>query len=415
MSNDRPRSNRGSSGSGSGRGNDRGGRSGGRSDDRPSRPGKPGGKRPAKKSGGRAGGPDQRSSRPPGKGRGGPGGNGPGGLRRDDRGNGRRDERADDRRDGPRGERREDRDLAGPKQWGRIARRGAGNMDYEDPEEIEKRAQRKAEYLERQKGREARAAERAETERTLPPPPDRHLPNAEDLERTANRAVKRSRAAKRTERRPLPARPHAVVEPAATLKRLVGEPRCNTLNRKLKEGGKAFGAERFTDARTALTPVVKEAPELPEGRELMGVTLYRLGQWKEAAAQLEAFRELSGSTEQHPVLADCYRALRRWNDIDELWDELGEASPSAELVTEGRIVVAGAKADQDDLTSAIRILEQNWRPPKRPQSHHLRRAYALADLYDQAGRIPRARELFRWVESHAPDLADVRARVKALG
>lgn len=405
MSNDRPRNSRGSSGSGSGRGNDRGGRSGGRSDGRPGRPGKPTGKRPASRSGGRSGGPAGKGGRPPGKGpaRGGP--------RRDD--GGRRDDRRgrDDRRDEP----REDRDLAGPKQWGRIARRGAGNMEYEDPEEVEKRAQRKAEYLERQKAREARAAERAETERTLPAPPERHLPGAADLERTAKRAVKRSRAAKRKERRPLPARPHAVIDPAQTLKRLVGEPRSNTLNRRLKEGGKAFGAERFTDARSALTPVVKEAPELPEGRELMGLTLYRLGQWKDAADHLEAFRELSGSTEQHPVLADCYRALGRWTDVDDMWEELGEASPSAELVTEGRIVVAGAKADQGDLTSAIRILEQNWRPPKRPQPHHLRRAYALADLYDRAGRIPRARELFRWVEGHAPDLADVRDRVKALG
>lgn len=402
MSNDRPRNSRGSSGSGSGRGSDRGGRPGGRSDGRPGRPGKPAGKRPAKK-GGR--GPAGKGGRPPAKGRGGP--------RRDDRRDG---PRRDDRGAGPGSdEKREDRDLAGPKQWGRIARRGAGNMEYEDPEEGEKRAQRKAEYLERQKAREARAAERAETERTPPPPPDRKLPGAADLERTAQRAVKRSRAAKPKERRPLPARPHAVVDPAQTLKRLVGEPRSNTLNRKLKEGGKAFGTERFRDARSALTPVVKEAPELPEGRELMGLTLYRLGQWKDAADHLEVFRELSGSTEQHPVLADCYRALGRWNDVDAMWDELGEASPSAELVTEGRIVVAGAKADQGDLTSAIRILEQNWRPPKRPQGHHLRRAYALADLYDQAGRIPRARELFRWVEGHAPDLADVRDRVKALG
>ncbi|MEM9203892.1 MAG: tetratricopeptide repeat protein [Actinomycetota bacterium] len=200
-----------------------------------------------------------------------------------------------------------------------------------------------------------------------------------------------------------------------SLRKLVGDPRAKTLTRRLNEGAKAFEAERFGDARTQLTPIVKEAPELPEGRELMGLTLYRLGKWKEAIEHLESFRDLSGSTEQHPVLADCHRALEHWADVDVLWEELGDASPSAELVVEGRIVVAGAKADQGDLTSAIRLLEQNWRPPKRPQPHHLRRAYALADLYDRAGRAPRARELFSWVAGHAPDLADVRARVKALG
>ena len=78
------------------------------------------------------------------------------------------------------------------------------------------------------------------------------------------------------------------------------------------------------------------------------------------------------------------------------------------------LAAATQRVADGDLTTAIRLLEQNWRPPKRPQPHHLRRAYALADLYDRAGRTPRARELFSWVAGHAPDLADVRARVKAL-
>ena len=277
-------------------------------------------------------------------------------------------------------------------------------MDYDDPETIAKREERKA---------------RPRPPKPEDPPerPARTRPSAADLEQVAARAVDRGRSGTREprDRRRLPARPHPVKDPAVALRKLVGDARAKTLNRRLNEAAKAFEAERFGDARTQLGPIVKEAPELPEGRELMGLTLYRLGKWKDAIEHLEAFREISGSTEQHPVLADCHRALERWADVDALWEELGDASPSAELVVEGRIVVAGAKADQGDLTSAIRLLEQNWRPPKRPQPHHLRRAYALADLYDRAGRTPRARELFGWVAGHAPDLTDVRARVKALG
>lgn len=285
-------------------------------------------------------------------------------------------------------------------------------MEYEDPEEVERREARQARARERR--RDALEQSSPDEGAPTPPPRERSLPGAADLERSAQRAVRRGRSTGRKKRRPLPARPHQVVDPAVALKRLVGEPRSTKLQHRLRDGGRAFGAERFDDARTALTPVVKEAPELPEGRELMGLTMYRLGRWKDAVTHLEAFRELSGSTEQHPVLADCHRALGNWADVSALWEELGDASPSAELVVEGRIVMAGAKADQGDLSAAIRVLEHNWRPPKRPQGHHLRRAYALADLYDRAGRTPRARELFRWVEGHAPDLADVRARVKAL-
>ncbi len=254
-----------------------------------------------------------------------------------------------------------------------------------------------------------------ESDRRIPPPPDRNLPTADDLERTAASAVSRGRGSGGHERKPLPGRPANVVEPAVALRRLVGEPRCNTLNRRLRDAGKAFEAERFKDAIIALRPVVREAPELPEGRELMGLAHYRTGKWKDAVEHLEAFRELSGSTEQHPVLADCHRALKHWSDVDELWAELGESSPSGDLVVEGRIVTAGARADRGDLDAAIRLLEQGWKPPKRPQPHHLRRAYALADLYDRAGRAPRARELFAWVASHDKNLADVQARVRALG
>ena len=115
------------------------------------------------------------------------------------------------------------------------------------------------------------------------------------------------------------------------------------------------------------------------------------------------------------MLADCHRALGRWNDVEELWVELGDASPDPALVTEGRIVLAGARADQGDVAGAIRILERGWQLPKRPRPDHLRRAYALADLYDRAGKTPWARQLFEWVARHDPRLADVAERIRTLG
>ena len=63
---------------------------------------------------------------------------------------------------------------------------------------------------------------------------------------------------------------------------------------------------------------------------------------------------LTGSTEQHPVLADCYRALRRYDEVEPLWQELREVSPSAELVAEGRIVYAGSLADRGDVSGGHR-------------------------------------------------------------
>jgi tetratricopeptide (TPR) repeat protein len=126
------------------------------------------------------------------------------------------------------------------------------------------------------------------------------------------------------------------------------------------------------------------------------------------------FHELSGSYDQHPALADCYRALRNYDDAERVWDDLREASPGAELVSEGRIVAAGCLADQGQLEAAIALLERSARRVRRPQERHLRTWYALADLYERAGDLQRARELFARVAAEDPDAFDVRSRQRAL-
>ncbi len=248
----------------------------------------------------------------------------------------------------------------------------------------------------------------------LPPRPDRELPGAEDLQRHTAKAVRRSRGPAARDRKPLGARPQPVEDPAVALKRLVGPDRAKSLARRLNDAGRAYQSDRFDDAQKALRPIVKEAPELADGRELMGLAYYRMGKWTEAINQLEHFRAITHSTEQHPVLMDCHRAKKRWADVEILWTELGETSPAGDLITEGRIVLAGAQADQDDLAAAIRTLQAGWKLPKRPQEYHLRRAYALADFYDRAGKAARARELFKWIAGHDQRFADVKTRVKAL-
>lgn len=214
----------------------------------------------------------------------------------------------------------------------------------------------------------------------------------------------------RSKPKPLP--PEVVVE----LQQAVGAKRAVKLEERLDAARGAFERERYSDAKRIVAKLAEEAPGAPAVRELYGLTLYRLERWRQAASEMEAYRLLTDSYDQHPVLADCYRALKRFSTVEELWDELRAASPSAEIVAEGRIVYAGSLADREMFKEAISLLEKAAAAtPKKVKDHHIRTWYALADLYDRAGNVPRARQLFRQINEVLPGFADVEYRLGGLG
>jgi len=219
-------------------------------------------------------------------------------------------------------------------------------------------------------------------------------------------------ASRRTTRRNLHRRPPEDVEREILA---LGARRGPRLVGLLAKAADDFDHDRDREALRALREVSDAVPTAASVRELLGLTHYRLGNYRKAAKELETFVELTGSVEQHPVLMDCYRAQHRWAKVAELWEELAAASPSAELVTEGRIVAAGALADQGQLTEAIALLDRKAGPVKRPRPHHLRLWYVLADLEERSGNHARARALFARIAARDPQFADAATRGAALG
>ena len=198
------------------------------------------------------------------------------------------------------------------------------------------------------------------------------------------------------------------------LEEAVGQRMAVTLRQRLERAEGAYEQEDYRRAWRSLDGMAKEAPKVPEVRELSGLTLYRLGRWELAARELEALRELTARTDLHPVLADCYRAQHRWTDVDLIWAELQASDASSAVLAEGRIVAAGALGDQGKLNQAVGVLSKNFQLPRRAKGHHLRQAYALADLCERAGEIPRARELFGWLIEQDELYVDVVERLDAL-
>src|SRR5262245_57860287 len=184
--------------------------------------------------------------------------------------------------------------------------------------------------------------------------------------------------------------------------------------RLLMEAADAFADGRERDALRLLRPLRDQIPDSQSVRELVGLCQYRIGNYAAAAKELEAYVELSGATDQNPVLMDCYRAQHRWRKVDETWQTLAEASPSAEAVAEGRIVYAGSLADRGRLPQALQVLRRRAPNVRNPKEHHLRLWYALADLEDRAGNHAVARDLFDRVRRADPGYADVAERLAAL-
>ena len=178
----------------------------------------------------------------------------------------------------------------------------------------------------------------------------------------------------------------------------------------------AFEAHRYDDARKILNPMSREYSEVAAVREMLGLCLYRAGQWKRALVEFEASLKLNPDwIFNHAVIADCHRALGEHQMVEKYWQELQEASPHPELMAEGRIVMAGSMADRRQITEALALMEKASGDMNRPSEYHLRQWFVIADLYDKEGNVIKARQFFERIAAIDPGFVDVAERLSTLG
>jgi hypothetical protein len=287
---------------------------------------------------------------------------------------------------------RREPEVVGPERgWGGVARRGAAQLR-----------------------RPAGGAERAFPQRSTSPPPEPDQWVRVEASRGSTRRSAPSPQVYASQRaRSLSPEVAAEIREAAGLTPRATQELVSSAERAVG----ALDADRFGDALRLARSVLRAVPNVPEMHAVAGLAAYRLGRWQQGARELEGYRVRTGASDLVPPLMDCYRALGRTQKVAQLWTELRRTPVDADLLTEARMVGAGALADRGDLAGAISLLAAGS-PPKslrNPAARHLRRWYALGDLYEQAGDVPRARELFGRVAKSDPDAYDVRARLDGLG
>jgi tetratricopeptide (TPR) repeat protein len=235
---------------------------------------------------------------------------------------------------------------------------------------------------------------------------------------TARRAVKRGGGESTTARiqgipradRPLPGTVAREVE------RGVGTRHSKSTSERLQKAIDAFERERYAEASKLLVALSRQLPRMALVHELSGLCAYRQSKWRTVINELEAVRVLDVSrTSVLPVLADAYRAVRRWAKVNDLWQELKGRSPHPAVLAEGRIVAAGALADQGKMAEAIELFKSVLAVPKRVQEYHLREWYVVADLNDRVGNVADARRMFDRIAKYDRVFVDVEDRLAQLG
>lgn len=291
------------------------------------------------------------------------------------------------------------------KTWGGVAKRGVGKLKPTDAGT--------ASAAWREAARESDKRERGRMGGSAPAwEPEQWIDDGA-VRDEARGAVRRGKEAPTSARRERP-RKTLPDDVQGEVAREAGPAWAGRVQDRLQDAAKAYERERYRDALKLLQPLAERAPGSAAIRELLGLTLYRMSRWRAAVKELEVAELLGGSVDHHPVMADCMRALGNHRRVEELWDELRRGGAGVEVLVEGRIVLAGSLADRGKVREAIELLAQGPVNVRKPKDHHLRLWYALGALYERAGEVPRARELFGRVLDADPDFADVAERYDAL-
>jgi tetratricopeptide (TPR) repeat protein len=210
--------------------------------------------------------------------------------------------------------------------------------------------------------------------------------------------------------RPIHLEPAVVEELRATAR----PGKADILVQVFAEAAGAFAAGNFREAARLAEQSKHIALRAPSPRELLGLAYYRMGRWQHAARELSAFRRISGTHDQNPVLADCYRALGKPERAIELCNEIDDRKVAPEIAYEGHIVAASALADTGRIDKAIERIEALNLRPEVAEPHHIRAWYVLGDLLERQGRFTQAREWFDAAAAADPDATDASERAGRL-
>ena len=149
-------------------------------------------------------------------------------------------------------------------------------------------------------------------------------------------------------------------------------------------------------------------------REILSLSLYRLGRWDEALKELRSFRRIAGETTHMPVEMDCLRALERPEDVDKVWKELKHLGGRPDTFREARVVYGSHLLDAGRPKDAWQVVN-----PKRLEEHpheaELRQWYVAARVATHLGDTESATQILRAISAADPAFPGLDELEEAIG
>ena len=176
----------------------------------------------------------------------------------------------------------------------------------------------------------------------------------------------------------------------------------------------ALSEEDEEAAVRAARAAKRVAPRSGATREVLGIALYRAGEFRAARTELAAAQRLSGGVELSAMLADIERALGRPERALELFEAVDRARMQPDTAAELLIVAASAYGDLGQPAAGVALLRRHARWPTELADHHLRLAYAEGALAEQAGDAAGARKAFSRLVEADPSFYDAADRLERL-
>jgi tetratricopeptide (TPR) repeat protein len=184
--------------------------------------------------------------------------------------------------------------------------------------------------------------------------------------------------------------------------------------RVLAEAVVALSEEDAETAVRAARSAKRAAPRSAATREVLGIALYRAGDFRAARTELAAAQRLSGGVELSAMLADVERALGRPERAVELFETVDRARMQPDTAAELLVVAASAYGDLGQPAAGVALLRRHARWPTELADHHLRLAYVEGALAEQAGDVEAARRAFTRLVEADPSFYDAADRLRRL-